>query len=237
MKYNYFPAVLTTFAVIISSLCAGSITGTIKYAGKIPSFKAIKMSADPVCLAKHTTKQYPQTLVLGSGNTMANIYVSIKSGLPAGKKYTAPATPVVLNQKGCKYSPHVIGLMPNQQLKILNPDGTLHNVHVIPKKNTEFNMAMPKFRKVAIKTFTKPEAPFPVKCDVHPWMAAWIVVSANPYFNITKKDGKFKINKLPAGSYEVEVWHEKLGKKSKKITVKKEGTVVANFTMSRPVKK
>src|SRR3989338_6299945 len=109
---------------------------------------------------------------------MANVFIQVKGGLP-NKAYPAPQDAVVLDQKGCTYAPHVFAVMVGQPLKILNPDGTLHNVHALAKVNAEFNMAMPQFRKEVEQTFEKPEPMFPIKCDVHPWMGGWMTVMSH----------------------------------------------------------
>src|SRR5678815_5441877 len=155
---------------------AGSLTGSVKYTGKVPNLKPIDMNAVPECAKKHTTPQPNEALVLGSGNTLGNVLVYVKSGLPAGKTYPAPKTPVVMDQKGCHYTPHVMGVMAGQPFKLLNSDGLLHNVHALPKVNKQFNMAMPANRTEATETFTKAEGVFTVKCDVHPWMNAYVGV-------------------------------------------------------------
>lgn len=214
---------------------AASISGTMKYEGEVPKFKEIKMDADPICLTHHTTPIYPQTLVLGEGNTMANVFVYVKNGL-AKKDYPAPAEPVVIDQKGCEYTPHVAGVMVGQTVKILNPDGTLHNVHALCKVNPEFNLAMPKFRTETTKVFDKVEFMFPLKCDVHPWMSGWLAVLPHPFFTTTKPDGKFKIDNLPAGTYEIEAWHEKLGTQKASVTVTGEETKEISFTFTKPQK-
>jgi len=214
---------------------AGEITGTIKYDGKVPQMREIKMDADPICASKHTEPVRSESLVLGEGNTMANIFVKVTSGLPE-KTYPAPSEAAVIDQKGCQYSPHVLALMVGQTLEILNPDGTLHNVHSMSKVNKEFNMAMPKFKKKSKKTFDKEEAMFPVKCDVHPWMKAWITVMSHPYFDVTSVDGTFTLKDLPAGTYQVEAWHEKLGTQTAQVTIGADESKTADFTFSRPQK-
>ncbi|MBI3602569.1 MAG: hypothetical protein HY209_06745 [Candidatus Omnitrophica bacterium] len=213
----------------------GSVTGTIKFDGKAPNFKVINMDADPICSAAHKDPVYPQTLLLGDGNTMGNVFVYVKSGL-SKTDYSAPAEALVIDQKGCNYFPHVIGVMVGQKVKILNPDGTLHNVHVLSKVNQEFNMAMPKFRTEVEKSFDKAEFMFPVKCDVHPWMNAWMSVMPHPFFTVTKVDGKFEIKDLPTGTYEIEAWHEKLGTKTATVTITDGGTQTTDFTFSAPNK-
>ncbi len=165
----------------ICSVDAATISGTIKFDGEAPKFKEIKMDADPVCVTLHSGPVYPQTLVLGEGNTMGNVFVHIKKGLNQGN-YPVPAEEIVIDQKGCEYHPHVAGVMAGQSIKVLNPDGTLHNVHVLSKTNPEANIAMPKFRKDITMKFDKPEFMFAMKCDVHPWMGAWLSVMPHPFF-------------------------------------------------------
>jgi len=225
---------ITGFIFILSvTVQAGTITGTVTYEGKVPKFKPIKMDADPICMGKHPDPVYPEPLVLGEGNTMANVLVKVKSGL-SKTDYEAPTEPFVVNQQGCQYSPHVFAVMAGQPVKFLNPDGTLHNVHALSKENQEFNMAMPKFRKEFTKTFNKAEDVFPIKCDVHPWMASWCVVMSHPFFSVTTKDGVFQIEGLEPGTYEIEAWHEKLGTKTASVTVSADDTQTADFIFSKP---
>ncbi len=223
-------------AALVSSAQAATLTGLVKYDGEAPKFKEIKMDADPVCLTHHTEAVFPQTLMLGPGNEMANVFIHITSGL-AKKDYPAPTTEVVVDQKGCMYHPHVVGVMAGQTMKILNPDGTLHNVHAMSKVNPEFNLAMPKFRTETTKVFDKPEFMFAMKCDVHPWMGAWVTVMDNPFFAVTTEDGKFSLNDLPAGTYEVEAWHEKLGVQKQTVTIADGETKDIAFNFSKPAGK
>ncbi|MBI4436172.1 MAG: carboxypeptidase regulatory-like domain-containing protein [Candidatus Omnitrophica bacterium] len=228
--------VLATLFFIGTRSDAASLTGKATYQGEIPKFKGIKMEADPVCLAKHSGEVFPETLVLGdeTTKTLGNALVRVTSGLPS-KTYPTPTEPFVLTQEGCRYSPHVISVMVGQPIKFLNPDGTLHNLHVLPKINAEFNMAMPQFRKEATKTFDKVEvAPFPIKCDVHPWMGAWITVMNHPFFYVTQPNGQYKIDNLPAGTYEVEAWHEKLPAQKATVTLAEGETKELDFTFSKP---
>jgi plastocyanin len=235
MKIKFVLSVITAIVFVSSSSFAATIKGVVKYDGEAPKFKEIKMDADPICLTHHDAPVLPQTLVLGEGNTMGNVYVHVTSGL-SQKDYPAPADPVVVDQKGCMYTPHVIGVMKGQTVKILNPDGTLHNVHAMSKVNPEFNQAMPKFRTEITKVFDKEEDMFPMKCDVHPWMGAWITVTGNPFFKVTESNGQFTIDNLPAGTYEMQAWHEKLGVQKQTVTVADGETKEINFTFTKPTK-
>ncbi len=212
---------------------AGTITGTVVYEGKVPNLRPLSVAAEPMCAKKHETIPN-EALILGAGNAMANILVRVVSGLPAGKTWPAPAAPVVMAQEGCQYVPHVMGIMVGQPFKVLNDDGVLHNVHALPKVNRPFNMAMPPTRKEAQESFAKEEGMFTVKCDVHPWMQAYIGVFSHPFFAVTKTDGKFTIANLPAGTYEVEAWHEKLGTRKATVTVGASDTKQASFKFSPP---
>ena len=223
---------IISFAVCQDGLSA-TIKGNVVYEGDAPKFREIKMDADPICLSHHTGPVYPQTLLLGENNTMGNVFVHIVNGLPQ-KDYPALSEPAVLDQRGCVYEPHVIGVMVGQPVKILNPDGTLHNVHALSKANPEFNLAMPKFRTETTKTFNKPEFMFPIKCDVHPWMSGWVAVMGHPYFAVTKQDGNFTIDNLPAGEYEVEAWHEKLGTHRTTVTLAEGETKEINIKFAKP---
>ena len=168
---------------------------------------------------------------------MANIMVSVASGLPAGKTWPSPKDPVVMDQKGCHYSPHVFGLMVGQPFKVLNSDGILHNVHALPKVNAQFNMAMPPTVKESTKSFGQAEGMFMIKCDVHPWMSSYAGVFTNPFFSVTKDDGKFTISGLDAGTYELSAWHEKLGVQKATVTVTGSETKSVNFKFSAPAAK
>jgi plastocyanin len=224
-------AALIGAAAIVSPVYAQPVTGTVVYEGKVPALKPIQMSADPVCAKKHTSAVANEALVLGPGNAMANVLVSIQ-----GAKGGAPGAPVVIDQQGCQYKPHVAAAMVGQTVKILNSDGLLHNVHGLPKANAAFNQAMPANVKEITQKFTKAEAPFPIKCDVHPWMQSYMAVFDHPYFAVTGKDGKFSIPNVPAGTYKITAWHEKLGTQTADVTVGAGGKPVA-FKFAAPAAK
>lgn len=223
-------------AALSGATSAATITGTVVYEGKVPALKPIDMAADAHCAKMHGTPQPNEMLVLGAGNSMANIMVSVNSGLAAGKTWPAPKDPVVMDQKGCHYEPHVFGLMVGQTLKVLNSDGILHNVHALPKVNKPFNMAMPATVKESTQSFGKAEGMFLIKCDVHPWMGAYAGVFMHPFFSVTKNDGKFSITGLDAGTYEIQAWHERLGVQKASVTVGANETKTVQFKFSPPAK-
>jgi plastocyanin len=215
------------------AVAASTITGTVNFAGKAPNLKPLDMAAEAVCHKKHGGKPAPnELLVLGTGNTMANIMVWVTKGLPAGKTWPAPKTPVVLNQDGCVYKPHVMGLMVGQPYRILNSDGILHNIHTLPKINPSFNRGQPATVKEMTTTFPKPEAMLQVKCDVHPWMLAYIGVFTHPFYSVTGTDGKFTISGLDKGTYEITAWHERLGTRTASVTVTGSDTKSQNFSFA-----
>ena len=219
------------------AVAAASVTGTVTFDGKVPTLPSLAMDADPVCAKKHSKPVPAEMLVLGSGNTMANILVWVSKGLPSGKTWPVPTTPVVLDQNGCLYVPHVMGIMVGQAYRILNSDGVLHNIHTLPKINPSFNRPMPATVKEATTTFAKPEAIFNIKCDVHPWMSAWIGVFTHPFFSATGTGGKYTISGLDAGTYEITAWHERLGTQTASITVGASDTKTQNFKFVLPAAK
>ena len=218
------------------ALAQSTITGTVMFTGKPPALKPLSMDADPACAKKHAKPVPAEMLVLGNGNTMGNVLVWVSKGLPAGKSFPVPKTPVTLDQRGCVYVPHVMGIMVGQAYRILNSDGILHNIHTLPKINPSFNRAMPATLKETSTTFPKPENVFQIKCDVHPWMSAYIGVFTHPFFSATATDGKFTISGLDPGTYEITAWHERLGTQSGSITVAANDKKTQDFKFAVPAK-
>jgi len=229
-------------ALVAVSMCPGAafaastVNGTVTFDGKVPAIKPLAMDADPACAKKHSKPVPNEMLVLGSGNTMGNILVWVSKGLPSGKSFPVPKTPVTLDQNGCVYQPHVMGIMVGQTYRILNSDGVLHNIHTLPKVNPSFNKGMPATLKEATTVFNKPEDVFHIKCDVHPWMSAYIAVFTHPFFSATGPDGKFNITGLDPGTYEITAWHERLGTQTASITVGANETKAQNFKFTMPTK-
>jgi len=217
------------------ALAASTITGTITFDGKAPVLRPIAMDAEPVCAKKHAGHPVQnEMLVLGNGQSMGNVMVWVSKGLPAGKTYPAPKDPVVVDQDGCMYLPHVMGIMVGQPYRILNTDGILHNIHTLPKINPSFNRGQPATVKEMTTNFPKAESMFQIKCDVHPWMSAYMGVFTHPFYSVTKTDGKFTISGLDPGTYEITAWHERLGTQTAMVTVSGTDTKSQNFKFAVP---
>ncbi len=228
MKDKRLLTAFTAACLLGSTLVAGEITGKVVFKGKQPAEARINMNADPVCKKAHPGAVFGEDVVVNKNGTLKNVIVYIKGGL-AAKTYTAPAKKLLFDQEGCEYKPHVLGIMVGQELEIKNSDNTLHNVHSLSKLNPQFNRAQPMKNMVMTEKFQKPET-FKVKCEVHPWMGAYIGVFDNPYFAVTGDDGSFTINNVPAGEYTVEAWQEKYGTQSAKLKVEASGKATLEFT-------
>jgi plastocyanin len=217
-----------------TAFAQSSITGTVTFSGTPPKLPPIAMDADPACAKMHPKGAPNEVLVLGSGNTMGNVLVSVSKGLPAGKTYPAPKTAAVLDQKGCQYVPRVLGIQVGQPYRILNSDGIMHNVNALAKVNRGFNRPMPGTMKEVTGTFDREENIFQMKCDVHPWMTAYVAVLSHPFYSVTAPDGKFTISGLDAGTYVITAWHERLGTQTATVTVGAKETKAQDFTFAAP---
>jgi len=215
---------------------AGTLKGHVKYEGKAPKKKRLRMDADPVCGSSHSGPVLSENFKVADDGSMEEALVYLKNVSYSGG---IPSKPAILDQKGCVYAPHVFGMVAGQELLIKNSDATLHNIHSMPKVNKEFNFAMPKVVKEKKATFKKSEpSPFYIKCDVHPWMKSWVLVSDHPYFAVTDEKGNFSIEGIPSGTYEVVCWQEKFGKRTltAKVTIG-DGDTTKDFVFTRPKKK
>ena len=230
---------IASLILLMSLSFCGTITGTVGFEGKVPGKKRLKMDADPVCGSAHSGPVYNQSFMVNDDMKLQNVMVWLKGKGLKGKSPDA----AVLDQKGCVYEPHVLGLMTGQKLTIKTSDHTLHNIHSRSKVNSSFNFAMPEQMAKAGLTkdvsFDKVEEPFIIKCDVHPWMKSYVSVFDHPYFAVTDENGNFKIENVPAGDYEIMAWQEKFKTKgilSQKVSVG-EGETKADFTFIRKSKK
>jgi hypothetical protein len=210
-----------------------SISGVARFTGTAPANPTIDMSEEAACKAKYSGPPTDPQFVINDGK-LGNVFVYVKSGLPAGATYTAPDTPVVIDQDGCLYHPRVFGAMVNQKIEIKNSDPLLHNIKAVPTKNRGFNISQPTKGMTTTRTFTTEEVMVPLQCNVHGWMSAHVGVLSHPFFATSGKDGTFTISNLPPGTYEIEAWHEKLGTQKSTVTVGAGETKTADFTFSAP---
>jgi len=204
----------------------GTISGAVKFKGTAPKAKKLRITKDKKVCDK-TPKTDPSLIV--SGGKVVNAVVSL-TDIKKGKKMNP--NKVTLDQNGCEYQPHVLAFLAGSTVEILNPDKILHNIHSYSKANKPFNRAQPKFKKKLTVKFNKPEV-VSVKCDVHSWMNGWFFVAGNPYYSVTNDQGAFKLSDVPPGTYTLEVWHETLGKQSKKVTVGSKQDVKVTFELSK----
>ena len=244
MIINNFISLTIIISIFISGILAETLMGTVKYDGNPMPKKAstqLKMNADPVCGSSHKDPVYRQSLIVNDNATLKNVLVYLVNVKYDGE---ADTTQAVIDQNGCMYSPHVQGIMAGQELLIKNSDATMHNIHGLPKINPEFNFSMPKVVKEKAIKIEKVENFIKIKCDVHPWMNAYISVFDHPFFAVTDDTGSFKIDSIPPGTYEVIAWQEKFKDKKTKewntlnasVTIG-EGDTTHNFTFIREAKK
>jgi plastocyanin len=207
----------------------GTITGTVTFTGTPPANPPIDMSEEQQCAQKHAGGPRDPQVVVTDGK-LANVFVFVKGGLPAGRTYQAPSNPAVLDQDGCLYEPRNFGVMIGQPIEIKNSDPVLHNIKAVPTKNRGFNISQPSQGMTTRRTFSTEEVGIPLECNVHGWMKASVTVLNHPFFNTTGRDGTFRIQGLPAGTYEIEARHEKLGTRTQSVTVPEGGTATATIT-------
>ena len=212
----------------IDEASLASIAGKVSFSGEKPASKPVSMDAVPACANQHKGELAPQDTIVGAGGALKNVFVYVKAGLPA-RQWPVPKTPVAMDQKGCMYTPRVLGIMVGQDFEVSNSDPTMHNVHPLPRNNKEWNTSQaPKGEKI-VRQFDKEDVMIPFKCNVHPWMKAFVGVVAHPFFAVTGDDGTFSIKGLPPGEYMLEAWHERLGTQEIKVTLGPKETQEAAF--------
>ena len=194
----------------------GSLSGTISLSGDAPEVKVLQITKDQEVCGK---ERKLDTLIL-SGKNVVNAVINVKD-VKTGKKIEVPSKNIEFIQKGCQFKPHVLIVPVGSTLDILNQDPLTHNIHTFPKENTPLNKAQPKtLPKIVSPKFEIPET-IKVQCDIHRGlMSAWFIVTDHPYMALSDAGGKFKITGLPEGEYEVEIWHEMLGKQTQKVAIK-----------------
>lgn len=205
-------ATLLVFGIGSAAAAGGSVTGKITFKGTPPPAPAaVKVAANP---EKCGTEQIPEVLIGPDGA----VHWAVVRIVEAKGAWPAAAESPVLDQRGCKFAPHVVVVPAGKPLKVLNNDGILHNVHTFPQKNAALNIAQPGFKKTMDATFAQPEI-VKVGCDVHAWMSAYVVAADTPFVAVTDATGAFTIPDVPPGSYTVSIWHETLGEQTAKVTV------------------
>lgn len=207
------------------------VQGVARLDGERPARKVLQMSADPGCEALHGGKKVgSENALVTSDGFIKNVFVYVKNGEGLGK-VPVPSTPVQIDQKGCMYEPHVLGVRAEQPIDIINSDPLAHNVHGLAQENREFNFGQPTpgTRQHVLR---RPEMAITVKCDIHPWMGAYLFVMGHPYFAVTDNQGRFSIPDLPAGTHTLVAWHETFGEKELQVTVADGAGATADFTFT-----
>jgi plastocyanin len=223
-KHYFVPVIIILLLASVGrtepapAMVGNSVAGVVKFKGTAAKPTRIDMSADPYCAKAHASSAATTEDVLADANGgLENVVVFVSGGLEAAT-FPVPDEPVVMEQKGCQYNPHVLAMRAGQKLKVVNSDGTSHNIHPMPNNNREWNVSQPPGAPVE-QVFAREEIAISVKCNIHPWMRSYIAVVKNPYFAVTDKNGAFELKDLPPGNYTVQAWHEKLGSRTKQITV------------------
>jgi plastocyanin len=206
-----------------------TLTGRVKIKGEIPKRRKINTNADPKCAAMHPGDLLTDDFVIDAAGNVQYALIYIKEGL-GDQKFTAPKTPVVVEQKGCRFEPHVMGIMVGQELMFRNQDDLMHIVHVVPKNNREFGFSQAKRGEERPKVFAAKEV-IRLFCDVHPWMVSWIHVMEHPFYTASGPDGKFKM-KLPPGKYTIEAWHDGYKAVTQEVEIKAKETKTLNFELT-----
>jgi plastocyanin len=216
----------------IDAATAGSIAGRVTFTGTPPAPDTLKMGVDRGCVTDAGPNPQSDAILVAPDGAIRNVFVHIKDGLDPGYAFPVPAEAVVLDQRGCIYSPRVVGVRAGQPIEFINSDPTMHNVHAIPKVNQEFNFGQLNQGRRDQRTFTAPEVMVRLMCNVHGWMAAWVGVSAHPYFAVTDASGAFELKGVPPGTYTVEAWHEKFGTQTATVTVAEKQQQTAAFAFT-----
>lgn len=226
LRYAAGLALLAASTTAIVGQNGGSISGKVTYEGTPAKQRPIDMSKEPSCAAQHPTPLTTETVVVGPGNALQNVVVYISAGVP--DETPPPSQAVSIIQKGCQYLPHVVPMLVNQELRVVNDDQTSHNIHPLAKINREWNKSQPPGMPPFSETFDKPEF-IPVKCNVHPWMHGTFAVLKNSHYAVSGGDGVFTLPNLPPGKYTITAWHESYGDQTEEVTITGNETKTVDF--------
>ncbi len=215
---------------VVDEANGGTIAGRVAFTGPKPERKVLSMDSTPKCAEQHKEPVLSEDAIINPNGTVKNAFVWVKAGLPEAR-WPMPAAAVQIDQRGCVYVPHVVGVRVGQDVEFLNSDPTNHNIHPMPRANREWNESQPPLGEKKVKQFSKQEVMVPIKCNVHPWMKVWIGVVDHPFFAVTGDDGSFTLKGLPPGEYTVEVWHERFGAQEARVSVGAGETKTADFTL------
>ena len=211
----------------------GEITGKVVFTGTPPELRRIFMNKDPFCEAAHNEPLYAEDGKVNNDGTVPNVFVYVKEGAEK-LSFAVPTEPVVLDQKGCLFQPHVLGIIAGQELRVLSSDATNHNVHAVPRASPGWSRTQMSGGPPLHEKFAHPEIMIPVVCNQHPWMKAYIGVTRNPFYAVTGNEGTFTIKGLPAGHYTLEAWTATFGTQAQSVTVKAKEATTVNFTFKTP---
>lgn len=225
--------VLSVLVRCAPALADTQVTGVARLLEKVvPPRGALEMSAE--CVAKNGGQPaYDQSLVVNEDGTLRNVFVYVSAGLE-DRVFAPPAEPAVVDERGCLYHPHVLGMVAGQSLKLINTDRMLDNLHTYPKVNEPINVTVLAFQPEVVVTtgFSEPEIMIPLKCDVHRWQLAYIGVLHHPFFAVTGDGGTFALDALPPGDYSITAWHERLGTHTQAVTLGEGPAATLDFTFS-----
>jgi uncharacterized membrane protein/plastocyanin len=205
------------------------VKGVVNFEGQAPIGKKLNLPSG--CAHPGEKDVYSNEVIVNNGK-LQNVLVTVKRSEISGDYKDIPSEEVVLDQRGCMYTPRVAVARVGQKVTFVNSDPVFHNVRSVTSQNEKFNMAMPKKNQRETKVFEKPEMFLQTKCSVHPWMGAYVAVMDHPFYSITNQNGEFTLPKLPAGTYDLEAWHEVFGTQTQKVEVK-EGSAPVTFTFKR----
>jgi plastocyanin len=213
---------------VIAVTNGGTLTGTVQFRGTRPPQAVLEISKDQNVCGK--TENLNETLMVGEDLGIQNVVVSL-SQIERGKAFSGKD--VSIDQRECRYRPHVLLVPAGSEVSILNNDGILHNIRTHSRKNPPLNKAQAKFKKRIKEVFPFPEV-IKITCDAHAWMTGWIVVMEHPYYAVTDSQGRFHIEHIPAGEYAVNVWHESLPEQTPRVTISAKSTTTLRVELTTP---